>query len=65
MEKYWIVNLVEHHDTKKKRVQLLCKAVSPTDAEARSTEIYTEATFAWEILSIVGTRIEAVLEGDR
>ena len=64
MEKYWIVNLVEHHDTKKKRVQL-CKAVSPTDAEARSTDLYTDATFAWEILSIVGTRIEAVLEGDR
>ena len=50
---------------KKKRVQLLCKAVSPTDAEARSTELYLDATFAWEILSIVGTRIEAVLEGDR
>ncbi len=65
MEKYWIVNLVEHHDTKKKRVQLLCKAVSPTDAEARSAELYEDATFAWEILSIVGTRIEAVLEGDR
>ena len=65
MEKYWIVNLVEHHDTKKKRVLLLCKAVSPTDAEARSTDLYTDATFAWEILSIVGTRIEAVLEGDR
>ena len=53
MEKYWIVNLVEHHDTKKKRVQLLCKAVSPTDAESRSTDLYTDATFAWEILSIV------------
>ena len=45
--------------------KLLCKAVSPTDAEARSTDLYTDATFAWEILSIVGTRIEAVLEGDR
>ena len=37
MEKYWIVNLVEHHDRKKKRVQLLAKAVSPTDAEVKAT----------------------------
>ena len=62
MEKYWIVNLVEHHDRKKKRVQLLCKAVSPTEAEVKATGLYDDATFALEILSIVGTRIEAVLE---
>ena len=62
MEKYWIVNLVEHHDRKKKRVQILCKAVSPTEAEVRATEIYQDSTFSWEILSIVGTRIEGVLE---
>jgi hypothetical protein len=63
MEKYWIINLIEFHDRKKKRVQLLAKAVSPTEAEIRATDLYLDATFAWEILSIVGTRIEAVLEG--
>ena len=60
MEKYWIVNLVEHHDTKKKRVQLLCKAVSPTDAEAKVYKDF-EGESNFTVDKIVKTKIIKII----